>query len=219
MTIDNLRFVARKHGVLGFLSVLLNAPPRKQGESQDEYWKKCDSYIQKVTPEIEKGYRNGIAIGFKNAHEFKIQNSTSDGNGARDIVELVDQKKMSGLKQDPIFFGRPFNTSEAIGRVIFEKWTGQLEAYQNIVSTFLADVYFTELILAGFPIESLTVEFEKPNTKDKLRDAQATQLQILNIIKLRDEGIISQQQAAKALNYDRPFQEAPDKTQVDKPKK
>lgn len=210
--VDNLRFVARKHGVLGFLSVLVNAPAKKQNETPELYWQRCEDYLKKITPQIEKGYRDGIAIGFKNAHEFKVQNSTSDGNGARDIVELVDQKKMSGLKQDPIFFGRPFNTSEAIGRVIFEKWTGQLESYQNILATFLADVYFTELILAGFPIESLTVEFEKPNTKDKLRDAQATQLEIMNIITLRDEGIIGQQQAAKALNYDRPFKEAPDKT-------
>jgi hypothetical protein len=215
--VDNLRYVAKKHGVMGFLSVLVNAPAKKQGESDTMYYERCEAYLRRIKPQIEEGYRNGIALGFKNAHDFNVQNSTSDGTAARSLVELIDQKKMSGLKQDPIFFGRPFNTSEAIGRVIFEKWTGQLEAYQQCLTVFIEDLYLKILVLGGFPVKSLVVEFDKPNTKDKLRDAQARQLHIQNTILLRDENIISQAQAAKELNYDRAFKEAPVKTDPSKP--
>lgn len=214
--VDNLRYVAKKHGILGFLSVAVSPIAKMQGEDDDSYYLRSEQYLKKITPSIEQGYRNGVLLGFKNAHEIKMQSSTADGSSAKELVELVDIKKMSGLKQDPSLLGRPFNVSEAIGRVIFEKWTRQLSTYQNIVKEFLEDLYKTELVLAGFDIKNIYVEFDAPSTKDGLRAEQARQLQIMNVVSLRDNGIISQAQAAKELNYDKPFGEAPKLEPTDK---
>ena len=222
--VDNLRYVAKKHGILGFLSVLVQPLSKAQGEDDKAYYKRLEDYLNQIKPSVEAGYRNGMLLGFKGSHEVNMQSSTADGSSAKELVELVDIKKMSGLKQDPSLLGRPFNVSEAIGRVIFEKWTRQLSTYQNILKEFLEDLYRTELILAGFDVKNIYVEFDAPSTKDGLRAEQARQLQIMNVVSLRDNGIISQAQAAKELNYDKPFKEAPvlqptDKSNIPKSQK
>src|SRR5690606_35523303 len=51
----SLKHTAKNIGVLGFLSVLVNAPKKLPGDSDEVYQGKCMKYLNSVVPEIEKG--------------------------------------------------------------------------------------------------------------------------------------------------------------------
>src|SRR5690606_30692076 len=52
---DNLKYVVKKLGTLGFLEVLVNGPKPLPNEDADAYYRRTQDYLNKVIPEIDKG--------------------------------------------------------------------------------------------------------------------------------------------------------------------
>lgn len=206
---DSIRGVVSKLGMLGFLQVLVTAPQRKQGESDEAYQHRCSMYISSAIPEIDKSLRKGYVLGFKDSHEFKMNDVTTNVNGAEKLFEMNAQIKMSGLKQDPLMLGRNFSTTETIGRVILAKLTTQITSYQKVVAKFMEEAFTMHLRLAGFRFEFMDVEFERPMVGDKLRDEQVFAERIQNYDNLYKQGVVSQEQRAQALGFEKPDQEEP----------
>lgn len=200
--LNNMRHIVRKMGVFGFLSVMLTAPMRIQGETDEKYFAKCTAYLNRVRPEVEKGYATGVALGFKGSQEWKVEGGNTNLAGAKEIFQLVSEIKMAGLKQDPLMLGRNFNVAETMAKVIMAKLTTQIASYQAIVAVFLEDLFKMQLLLNGFKVDRVMVEFDPPMIGDKLRDEQAKEKKINNLILQRDKGIISQQQVANGLRME-----------------
>ena len=215
--LKNFRRVAKNIGVLGFLQILVNKPkmlPRTQDgfvETPEAYNARCKAYLNTmIRPEAEKGFATGVMTGFKEDMEMDFaSNNSSNIGGAKDFVEVITVQKHAGLKQDPVLLGRPFNTSEAMGKVILEKFASQVTSFQGVVADFLGEAFGLELVLKGFPSTKVYVKFERPRVGDKVKDEEARGMQIDNVLKLRDANIIDQQQAANELGYDVPAGEAP----------
>lgn len=205
----NFTHIIKKLGVLGFLEVLVNGPRPNQGESDDEYFRRTEKYLDQVVPEIEKGLAEGYVTGFKGMHEFKMHNTTGNVQGAKELIEINDTKLMAGLKQDPLMFGRNFSTTETLGRVILAKMTTQVGNYQHLVATFLEKLFLLDLQLAGYPVKNVEIEFEPPMVGDKQREEEARGKQIENLNSLYNQGVISQQQRAQELGYEKPDQDEP----------
>jgi SPP1 gp7 family putative phage head morphogenesis protein len=208
--LKNFRRVAKNIGVLGFLQILVNKPkplPRSTDgfvETEEAYNARCKAYLNTmIRPEAEKGFGTGVMTGFREDMEMQFSsNNSSNIGGAKDFVEVITVQKHAGLKQDPILLGRPFNTSEAMGRVILDKFASQVSSFQGVVADFLAEAFALELVLKGFPSTKVYVTFERPQVSDKVKDEEARAIKIDNVIKLRDANIINQQQAANELGYD-----------------
>lgn len=206
---DSIRNVVSKLGMLGFLQVLVTAPQRRQGESDQMYQDRCTSYIDAAIPQVDKSLRKGYVLGFKDTHEFKMNDVTTNVNGAEKLFEMNAQLKMAGLKQDPLMLGRNFSTTETIGRVILAKLTTQITAYQKIVATFLEELFTMHLLLCGYKFDFMDVEFERPMVGDKLRDEQVFSAKIQNYNDLYNQGIVSQEQRAQALGFEKPDLDEP----------
>ena len=206
----NLKFIAKKFGAMGFVEVLVNAPTRNQGELDAAYYQRCEDYLKTVIPRLEAGIQRGYVAGFRESHEFKF-NSTTAGNAvnAQKLFEMNDVATSSGLKQDPSMLGRNFSTTETLGRVILAKLTTQTRSYQNLVAAYMSELYLTELLLAEFPIETVTVEFDAPMLGDQEKEENAFALKIANAGSLYNAGIINQVQRANMLGYDEPDQDEP----------
>ncbi len=200
--LNNMRHIVRKMGVFGFLSVMLTAPMRTQGETEVKYFARCTDYLNKVRPEVERGYATGVALGFKGFQEWKVEGGNTNLAGAKEIFQLVSEIKMAGLKQDPLMLGRNFNVAETMAKVIMSKLTTQIASYQAIVAVFLEDLFKMQLLLNGFKVDRVMVEFEPPMIGDKLRAEQAREKKIVNTLMERDAGIISQQDTANALGHE-----------------
>lgn len=217
----NFQKVAKNIGIMGFLEILVNRPPRQKSsngewmETDTEYNARCVAYLESVIrPEAEKGFTTGVMTGFKSDFEMKFQsNNSTNINGAEKFVEMLTVQKHAGLKQDPILLGRPFNTSEALGRVILDKFASQVTSFQEIVACGLAELFKLELVLKGFPVMDVFVVFERPSVKDEKSVEEAYGQKIDNLDKLYNQGIITQTQRANELGYDTPAEDSPLATQ------
>lgn len=201
---ENLKYVVKKLGTLGFLEVLVNGPKQLPNERAEDYYNRTQDYLNKVIPEIDKGLARGFVAGYKDVHEFNMHNLTSNVQGAKDLADMNDVKTMAGLKQDPLMFGRNFSTTETLGRVILAKMTTQVASYQKIVASYLESVFLTDLQLAGYNITTLDVIFEPPMVGDKLREEQTTQTKLANLDTLLNKGIIDIYQYAQEAGYEQP---------------
>lgn len=209
---DNMRFIIKKLGVLGFLEVLINAPkPLATGapETDAQYFDRSKAYLEQIVPEIEKGMAKGYVTGFKDKHEFTMHSTAANVQGAKELVDMNDQKMMSGLKQDPLMFGRNFSTTETLGRVILAKMTAQISNYQMLAGNLLSELFLLDLQLGGFSVKSVDVTFEKAMIGDKSKEEEAFSKRIDNANKLYDAGIISQTERANYLSYEKADQEEP----------
>lgn len=201
---DNLKHVVKKLGTLGFLEVLLNAPKAKANESDDDYYRRTQKYLDQVIPEIDKGLAKGYVAGFKDVHEFNMHNTATNVTGTKDLVEINDTKMMSGLKQDPLMFGRNFSTTETLGRVILAKMGTQVGSYQKIIASYLETMFLLDLQLSGYPIQTLDVEFDPPMIGDKQRDEETRAKTLANLDTLLGKGIIDINQYAVEAGYEKP---------------
>ena len=213
--VENLKYVTKKLGVLGFLKVLVSAPSKKVGEKDEEWYNRCQTYLNGVVPEIEKSMNKGYVVGFKDTHEFSMENVSTNVQGAKDLFQLNSEFKMSGLKQDPMMLGRNWSTTETLGRVILIKLSSQVENYQRSVASYLTQLFKLHLLLQGFRFEYLNVKFEQPTLIDKSKEEDAYSKKITNANLLYENGIISQQQRAEMLGFEKPDQEKPRNPMMD----
>jgi hypothetical protein len=205
--LTNFRHIVKKLGLFGFLSVLVTPPRRTQNETDTQYYTRCANYLDTLRPQVEKGFTTGTVIGFKGTHEFEMEGVNTNMSGAKEVINLITEMKMAGIKQDPLMLGRNFNVAETMARVIMAKLTTQVANYQRLVASAKEDIYLTMLLMAGFKVKSVSVEYKPPMIGDKLRDEQAFAAEIENRITLRDRGIIGQEQTANELTYERAYSE------------
>ncbi|MCU0439351.1 MAG: hypothetical protein MUC49_15770 [Raineya sp.] len=201
--------VAEKFGLMGFLEVLLTAPPQEENETPDAYYERCLAYLEKARPQVEKNMNSGYVMGYKDSHEFKLTGSKMmDGDNAKDIMMLNDINTMAGLKQDPNLLGRQQSRAETFGKILLTIFTSKITSFQNIIAYFLEDLFEMHLLMQGYDV-NLEVKFDKPVLSDQKLEHEAQGVKIDNLMKLKAEGIISQEQFAQEMGYDKPAVETP----------
>lgn len=220
--LDNLSAVVKRLGMFGFLQVIVNAPTRStntQGnpETDEEYIERVQNYIQSLEPEIEKGLSNGYVItakqidgsGTERKTDFEMTSSTSDAAGGAKLLELIMQIKAAGLKQDPVFLGKNFTTSEALAKVLLKKFAGQLGDYQEATAQILQHAYELHLRLQGFDFNYVEVSFAPPILEDTKTLYEGLNQKYVFYKSLYDQGLINQQQFAQYMDLDAPAEDGP----------
>jgi len=79
----------------------------------------------------------------------------------------------------------------------------QIGDYQSVSDEFFAILYYWALVLKGYDPISLKVKSEKPLISDQLKEEQTETAKITNVTSKRDNGFISQDQAAQELGYEK----------------
>lgn len=204
--VANFRAVIKKLGAFGFISAVLTPPQKMQGETVQQAEQRAQKMLDDAARELDKGVGNGYAIGWK-GQEISVTPSTTSAANAVELMNMNTVLKMSGLKQDPSLLGRAFSTTETMGRVILAKFGAQLTSIQRLVDTFIAQTYWLDLILAGYKLDTVEVESEKPLVGDENRDQTALGLKIANYNNLYEQGVISQTDRAQALGWEKPDNE------------
>jgi len=196
--------VIKKFGVMGFLAATVKAPSKRPGEGDEAYTVRVRAFLNEQAAEVDKGLAKGYAVGVKDQHEFTLHQTVANASGVSEITRLNSERKMAGLKQDPLMLGRNYSTTETIGRVIIAKLSKQVSNYQETVAGFLSDLFYMELRLQGFNVNSVEVLFKAPTLTEALKDEQAYQAKIKNANDLYNAGVISQEQRAQLLGYEEP---------------
>jgi len=210
--LDNIEFIVEQMGLIGFLQVLLDKPEPEDGkQNTTKYRAYLKSYLEEAKTQVQKGFRDGVSVGYKGDHEFEFHSATKSVSGVTELFQENELQLISGLKADGSMLGRAYSTSESQISVVFLKMISQLKNIQNIVKYFLEDVYATELKLGGFKFDYLNVKFEPSTLLDEMKYQQGLQVKIANVQAKYLMGIINQDQAADELGYEKPDQEEPRK--------
>lgn len=200
----NISFIMEQLGLLGFSETLVSKPAQKDGESDDKYLARLTQYLDSVKSQIKNGIKDGSIIGFIDDHEFEFHNTSKNLTGASDLYAQNEIKIAGGLKIAPEFLGFPTGGSESGMSIIFTKMLAQLVNVQNLVKSSLEFGYSLELMLAGYGDVKLEVVFKPSTITDELKSQQAQEYKIRNIDNKYKMGVISQQQKAEELGYDKP---------------
>ena len=200
----NFKFVAKKMGLLGFVTFLLKAPARQGGENDTAYYSRLQTFLNTQADVIKHNYRDGMAIGFKDNFEVQHHSLMGSAAGATEIMKEIEQQVFSGLKADPALHGRTYSTTETYAGVVYEKMLSILTNYQRTVRTILEYGYKLHLVLRGFEYDSLYVEFEPSKSLSSERDEATYNQKLLNLELLYNQGIINQEQFAQEAGYETP---------------
>lgn len=206
--IKNFQNMMRRLGMMGFLSVLVNAPQIKQGESQQSYDLRLSAYLEKIRPNVEQGFHRGVVIGFKDTHEFQVQ-SPMNPAAAETTMKMIKSLVYAGVKQDPNMHGENYSVTETFGRVILEKMTQQVSNYQRTLGTFKAKIIKLHLMLQGKFVDEVNCKYDRSSVYDEKREQEVMKMRIENAELLRQQGIIDQYQKAQMLGYDEPAEDEP----------
>lgn len=206
--VKNFQNMMKRLGMMGFLSVLVNAPVKLAGESSDNYSTRLAAYLEKLRPGVEHGFSRGIVMGFKDTHEFQVH-APMNPAAADQAMNMIQALVFAGLKQDPNMQGKNYSVTETFGRVLLEKMTYQVANKQRILASFKARIFKLELLLNGIRVPDLVVKYKKAATSDDLREEQIRAVKISNTGLLLQAGIIDQQMRARELGYDEPAEDAP----------
>lgn len=207
--VGNFKNMMRRLGMLGFLSVLIKAPTQNTSESVPAYQARLMRYLESLRPGIEKGFSRGIAVGFKETHEFNVEGSSLNSANAENLMKLAKSLIFSAVKQDPNMHGENYSTTETFGRVIMEKMTAQVTNYQKSLATFKSKAFKLALTLGGYKVDVVNVKYNRPSTHDEVREHQVRAAKQANLQKDYQQGLISQEQLANQLGYDKPDQPEP----------
>lgn len=196
-------------GLLGFFEALMEKPPMTDGENETQYITRLKTFLDNAKKEIIDGMSEGVIVGYKEDHEFRFNSTTKDLKGVGELYDQNERSVANGLKFAPEFLGVGNKGTETGINIVFTKMLSQLTNIQSIIAANLKFGYNLELRLAGFKFENLRVEFEPSTITDDLKYQQAQEIKIRNVIAKYGQGIISQQQSADELGYDKPDSEEP----------
>ena len=201
---QNIRFIMKQIGLLGFFEALMEKPGQDTGETEAQYAARLSRLLTETKNNLMDGIQDGLILGFKEDHEFNFNSTTKNLNGVGDIYNQNEVQVANGLKIAPPFIGVGGSGAETGVNIIFTKMLSQLQNVQKILAANLEWGYMLELKMAGFAIDNLEVEFLPSTITDELKFQQAQEYKVRNVANKYMLGIISMQQAADELGYDKP---------------
>lgn len=196
----------KKHRFLGFTQLSVVPPPRLPGEIEGEYQSRLKMYLASIVDRVQKKIaESGLIVAFR---DQQVTHSKVDTNttGIADLATVIEQQVMSGLGQQPVFFGRSDSSTETFAEVVYQLLLAQCQNLQRLCAARLESAYALDLALGGFKFGA-SVVFSDFVRRRPLEAAQADNVRWLTVSDQVAKGLISPQQAAQRMGLDEWFDE------------
>lgn len=205
--VDNVKYIVKKFSILGLLSVMVRRLTKKTGETDAELESRSTQYLKDVRDSLTGTFNRGLVVAYDNM-QIKGENVAANGQGFYDVYRVIAEMMMSGLRQQPAFFGRTDSTTETYADVVYQLLLAQAHNYQRIVKRRRERTYMLDLRLGGLEVDSVSLRFNKAFSRNLLAEAQAREIEIRNALDKAKAGIISANEAAQELGYDSAYDPA-----------
>lgn len=205
----NMKHIMEIAGMIGFLEALVEKPGQKANESDKAYTMRLTSYLRKMKKATLDGMKDGIVVGFKDDHEFKLNSTTKDLGNMEKPWDMNQQAIANGLGVNASIIGSGRSVGEGASGVVLSKMISQLKNLQMMVEFVLKKIYALELRLAGFNNKGIKITWGTSTVTDEVKIQQARQYKIQNLNMLYAAGIISQEDYAFEVGYDKPAEKEP----------
>lgn len=212
---ENIKWIIQQMGAWGFLEVIADVPAQLEGQNDRQYAAACEKHLTEVKNNILQGMRDGVVVGSRQPnqddadHEFTFHSMAKNAQGLPDVVKLNELKVSAGLKQDPLLTGKAGGGAAGSTSVLFTKLLSEQGNIQRIIGKVLVDLFTLHLRLRGGNFKKLWIEWNTSTILDNLKSQQAQEIKIRNLRQLRMDGIISQDEYAERIGYDRPYKQDP----------
>ena len=198
--ITELKNLAKKLGLLGFVDISIPTPPQLAGETDTEYRKRLREILSQEAERINEQIQKGVIVHYDSTEvEFKDISASDLGKGIIDQIELW---LISGAKLQPSILGRSTGQTETWATVAYTQFVRQLKNMQRLVADFLEYLIGFHLTLRGLEFEKVSVDFEDPPELNPKLNEEAKLVRAQRVISLYEAGLISEEEARKELGYD-----------------
>jgi predicted RNase H-like HicB family nuclease len=199
--LSELQGLATKLGLVGFLDVKFPQLPKAPNETEKEYQDRSRQFLQQFGQDVAENMSKGVFLHFEGT-EAKFEEISGNASGIKEIIELLERWTIEGAKAQPSLLGFSTGYTETWSTVALHTFISQLSSIQTIVKRFLEYAYKLHLLLKGFNIDDVDVEFNPlPDFHpDKVSKAKLDDTQ--RIIQMLQAGIISVEEARTELGLD-----------------
>ncbi len=202
--LDNIKWIVKKLGILGLVSVSVAAPSRKVNEAEHEYTSRAQKYLAAVRKVLDGNFNKGLLVTYRD-QKVDHANVVSDARGAPGVMQVIEEWAFSGMGSMAAFHGRNYTTTETFADVIYNVLLAQIFNFQRLAKRRQEQTYRLDTMLAGIPIDGLALAFNRPEARDEVKKASAEQTRQTMVLEKARAGIISPDQAAQELGYDSAF--------------
>lgn len=199
---DNISSIIRKMGLLGFIDVAMKVPEQKGGESDEAYKNRLTNRLKDYAKSYKGNLSKGVAVHYDD-QEIK-HNATNAGAaaGAKSVWEMNEEQIFSAIDIPPSMCGRSYSTTETYAEVDFERLGTKLINGRRMIKRFLEKGYTLDLLLRGIDAQ-VSVSFNEHSAFKQKEKAAAEGERIKNVLSKRDAGMISDDEAARELGYEK----------------
>lgn len=210
----NLKQIMELMGLLGFLEVTMEKPDRQANESIAAYERRLNRRLTELKKNVHSGMKDGVVVGYQDDHTFKLNSTTKNLGGIDKVWSLNQQSVANGLGTSGTIIGVQSSNTEGGAGIVLSKMISQLKNIQMLASNTLEFIYTLELRLAGFNNKGMKITFNSSTVSDELKIHQANEYKIRNLISEYNQGLISQDDFARAMGILKPDQKKPRPPQV-----
>ncbi len=201
---DNMKYILRKLGLLGLVALTLKKMTKQPNETDEELRKRMQAYASSVMDALKKNFNKGLMVKFED-QTLEHFNITGEARGAKDIFVLLEEQMASGIGVDSSILGRSYHTTETFANVMYMFMVRDANNFRRLVKRRMEKTYRLDLLLAGIPINDVTLNFNPNPARDPQSEAQAEQILTNNVIKKVQVGLIDPDTGAQELGYDEWF--------------
>lgn len=205
----NFKHIMELVGMVGFLEAKMEKPTINPSESRDAYARRLEHILRKLKMNLKEGLKDNIVVGFKDDHEFKLNSTTKEIGNIEKPWAMNQQSVANGLGVNGSLIGVQNNLTEGGTGILLSKMISQLRNIQMLLKYALEFLYTLELRLAGYNNKGVVVTFGTSTISDELKVQQGIEYKIRNLVSLYNQGIISQEEFAWSMGYEKPDQKEP----------
>ena len=205
----NFKHIMELVGMVGFLEAKMEKPTINPSESRDAYARRLERILRKLKMNLREGLKDNIVVGFKDDHEFKLNSTTKEIGNIEKPWAMNQQSVANGLGVNGSLIGVQNNLTEGGTGILLSKMISQLRNIQMLLKYALEFLYTLELRLAGYNNKGVVVTFGTSTISDELKVQQGIEYKIRNLVSLYNQGIISQEEFAWSMGYEKPDQKEP----------
>jgi len=198
--ITELKGLAQKIGLIGFLDVKFPPLAKAPNETETEYQERALKWLENIAQQVSENMAKGIFLHFDGT-EAEFKEISPNAGGIREIIDLAEKWLIEGAKSQPAVLGFSDGYTETWATVALHVFSAQLENIQRLVRRFLEFVYRLHLMLKGFDIDDVNIIFNPLPDFEPQKKAEARLKETQRIVQLLQAGIIDVETAKKELGY------------------
>ncbi len=199
--LSELKGLAKKLGLVGFLDVKFPQLPKAPNETEKEYQDRARQFLESFGQDVAENMNKGVFLHFDGT-EARFEEITGNASGIKEIIELLERWTIEGAKAQPSLLGFSTGYTETWSTVALHTFVSQLSSIQTIVKRFLEYAYRLHLLLKGYNIDDVDIEFNPLPDFRPDRTSQAELNKTQKVIQLLQTGIITVEEARKELGLD-----------------